>query len=82
MYITRCVDRIKQKYVSAENLRQNIGEKSMKSSKADFNMESIRVDFPQYPNFKTVLEVFFKFPYLLSLTSYDHCKATWRFLFG
>lgn len=54
----------------------------MKSSKADFNIESVRVDFPQYPNFETVLDVFLKFPNLLSLTSYDHRKATWRFLFG
>ena len=73
---------LNKKYVSAENLRQNIREKSMKSSKADFNMKSVRVDFPQYPNFKTVLDDFFKFPNLLSLTSYDHRKATWRFPFG
>ena len=73
---------LNKKYVSAENLRQNIRDKSMKSSKADFNMKSVRVDFPQYPNFKTVLDDFFKFPNLLSLTSYDHRKATWRFPFG
>lgn len=73
---------LNKKCVSAENLTQNVGEKSMKSSKADFNIESVRVDFPQYPNFKTVLDDFFKFPNLLSLTSCDHRKATWRFPFG
>ena len=55
----------------------------MKSSKADFNMESVRANFPQYPreNFKTVFGIFLKFPSLLSLTSYDHREATRMFTF-
>ena len=84
MYISRYVDRIRQKkYISAKHLRQNIGEKSMKSSKADFNMESVRANFPQYPreNFKTVFGIFLKFPSLLSLTLYDHREATRLFTF-
>ena len=56
----------------------------MKSSKTDFYMESVRADFPQYPsaNFKTISEIFLKFPNLISLTSYDHREATRMFIFG